>query len=192
MSRTLRYKIIYFLLIVILAAPVLYIYIALGKNLYFLISMAVVFLIPGRIQGYLFRNFFTGRKLMAKQRYKEALEYFFIFLDELKKNPRLKYGIYLAGFIFSNSIHAMTYNNIGAACIDLGDTSKAEKYLKSALEFDDLAPLPYFNLAIVYMIEKNEQEAQNAFRRSEELGYTGSSFDKIIQKAGEIYARAEG
>ena len=131
-------------------------------------------------------------RLTEKNKYEEAIYHFKLFEKKLAKNKNLEKAIYLAAFIYTKSIKAMTLNNIGICYLELGDLENARKYLESALKLDEESPLPYYNLSLVSEIEGDHDLALKQFNTSVELGYSRTNVDKMIHKAGEIYARIEG
>ena len=163
------------------------------KGNYYVLSLIVVFFIlPGRLQGYLWRDFFNGRKLMSINNSEEAIYHFKKFEDKLNKKPWLKNAIYLAGFIYTKSIMVMTLNNLGACYLESGKFNDAKNYFESALEIDTQFPLSYYNLSIISEIEDYHELAINQFNTSVELGYSRNTLDQVIHKAGEMYAQFEG
>ena len=77
MNRPLRSKLLYVCALVILGAIVaaLVMYSPFDKVIV-LIATFVVLLIPGRIQGFVFRDHYRGRRLMGAGQFEEAIVYF--------------------------------------------------------------------------------------------------------------------
>jgi Flp pilus assembly protein TadD len=86
----------------------------------------------------------------------------------------------------------MTLNNLGAAQMSLGDFDAARQALQSARELDPLAPLPYFNLAMIEDAEGNAEQSARLLQQARDLGFKGSMSDRFIGRTGELVARAEG
>lgn len=192
MSRTKKYKLMY-LVAVILASTIALLFIYKFKENYYVLSLIVILLIlPGRVQGYLWRDFFIGRRLLSLSKYEEAIQYFETFEHKLRNNKWLKYAIWLAAFIYTRSIMVMTLNNIGACYLELGELEKARNYFESALEEDRESPLPFYNLSIISEIEGFHDLAIKQYNTSVKLGYSRTTIDQMVHKAGEIYAYIEG
>ena len=192
MSRTSKYKVTYLAVLIFASSSALYILYQFKENYYVIFFIMILFLVPGRIQGYLWRDFFIGRRLVWQHKYEEAIHHFKKFEQNLAENEWLKNAIWLAAFIYSKSIKVMTLNNIGVCCLELGELEKARKYFETALKLDDECPLPSYNLSIVSEIQGDHGLAVKQFNTSVKLGYSRTSIDQMIHKAGEIYARIEG
>ncbi len=76
MNRTTHYKIMLAIVIIAMVCITVLIYLKSGQNHYVLIIFAILFLIPGRVHGIVWRDFFKGRNLMTQKRYTEAIPYF--------------------------------------------------------------------------------------------------------------------
>lgn len=152
---------------------------------------AVVLLIPGRIQGALFRQHFRGRRLMDAGMFRESIAESEAFIETLQRQSWRKRAIWLAGFVYSPDIEAMTWNNIGVAASQLGDWDWAERCFRRALEIDVKYPIPHANLAVVQLAKGNEQIARQEVTQAVALGYRGTSVDQALRKAQSILARIE-
>src|SRR5687768_16939689 len=121
MSRTTQLKLVWCLFVgVVLGAVVLWLVLA-RPALLTVVFVGVLFLVPGRVQGYLYRDLFTGRWLLDAGRNHEAIPYFKRFLDTLSRRPGLKHALWLSFSIYSTDAEVMTRNNLGAACLRLGE-----------------------------------------------------------------------
>lgn len=98
MDRIKISKILYILVIALCSLSVLYIYTRINSpyNLIFLIIVCIAFLIPGRIQRYYYKDFYTGRKLLSRNRYEQSVEYFESFLQQIKQRPWIKKMIWFS------------------------------------------------------------------------------------------------
>ncbi|MCO7223531.1 tetratricopeptide repeat protein [Pleionea sp. CnH1-48] len=191
MTRTTRYKIIYFSAIVILMVVAIYLYHAFDRNFVVLLAIVGVALIPGRAQGILLREHFKGRQLMTQGEYQEAKECFDNFSRKLSNKSWLKHTIWLGGFVYTKDIEAMTLNNIGVCNLELGDVENAREMFNGALEIDVDYPIPYFNLSIISELDGNRSQSEEFLNKSIELGYAQTTADQVIHKAQEIYAIIE-
>lgn len=155
------------------------------------IAVAAILFIPGRIVGYVWRDFLQGKRHTDAKQWDEAIPLFESFLKRLKGTPIIGWLIWTGPSIYTVSTHAMVMNNLGVCNLELGRLPLAKEQLLEALKLDDRYPLPHHNLAILASVEKDEASAQYHVSEARRLGYTGSSMDMILQKSKEIYARLE-
>ena len=80
MSRTARYKLAYIVVLAILALAVGAAIIALGGGKVTVIAVALLLLVPGRIQGFYYRDLFTGRRLLDRGEPEKAIPFIERFL----------------------------------------------------------------------------------------------------------------
>ena len=157
-----------------------------------LVLVAMILLVPGRIQGYYWRDFFRGRRLLGQGEAKEAISYFARFLDQLAARPWLKKLIWLSWGMYTRDIEAMTRTNLGVAHMYLGDVRTAEQHLRAAMQLDVESPLPWYNLGIINTVRGDGDTAAEAFKRARRFGYSGNVSDQIVRTIGEALARFEG
>lgn len=153
--------------------------------------VAAVLLIPGRIVGYVWRDFLQGKRHVDAKRWEEAIPLFESFLKRLRATPTIGWLFWISPSTYTISAGAMALNNIGVCHLETGRLSRAKEHLLGALELDSRYPLPHHNLAIVASVEKDEASTQHHVSEARRLGYTESSIDKILQKSKEIYAILE-
>lgn len=192
MTRTTRYKVLYFGLVGTLVSLVLLATIS-GKLPWKGLTLVAVFLlVPGRLQGYYWRNFFRGRRLLGRGRAAASLPFFDEFLRDVRARPWLKTLIWLSWGIYTRDIEAMTLNNIEAAKLSVGELEGAEGSLRAALAMDPLFPLPHENLALLHSLRGEDDLATQNLARAGVLGYRKTSADRLVKAAGEVLARIEG
>lgn len=192
MSRTARYKLTYVAVLAILALVAGAAIIALGGGKVTVIVVALLLLVPGRIQGFYYRDFFTGRRLLEAGEPEKAIPFIERFLESIKRHPQRSKLIWLSWSIYTPSVVAMAINNLGAARLGLGQINEAEQAFTDALAQDPLYPLPHFNLAIVHELRGNRAGAAEAVERARQLGYTGGTIDTVIRKSQSLLASVEG
>jgi tetratricopeptide (TPR) repeat protein len=149
-------------------------------------------LVSGRIQGFYYRDFFTGRRLLDAGKFAEAIPYIERFLESIRQHPKRELLLWLSWSIYTPSVVAMAINNIGVAQLNLGDVDTAESNFLRALARDPLYPLPHFNMAIVQELRGNRNGALAAIATARQLGYMGGTIDVIINKSQSLLARIEG
>lgn len=156
------------------------------------VGVAALFLIPGRLQGYVFREFFQGRRALALGQTEQAEGHFLRFLDQIQKRPSRKRLIWFAPGIYTADIEAMTYNNLGVVNLSLDRFGESEKWLRKALGVDPSYPLPHFSLGLLHLLSGSRRKASSSFQEAVRLGFEFSSVDHIFAKLTEALARVEG
>lgn len=156
-----------------------------------LLTAAALLLVPGRIQGAAYRDFFRGRRLFAQGRFAESIPCFERFLDRVRRRPALRHLVWLQWTAYSTSIEAMTLNNLGGAHIHTGDAEAGERYLREALRVDPDYPMPYYNLYVIATARGEHDEAERLLAEAHRLGFTGGRVDQALQTAGTVLARLE-
>lgn len=192
MSRTTRYKTIYITLIVISIALIFAELAYFKSSFKFLFFTGLVLLIPGRVVGYLWRDFFRGRNLMNSQRWEDSIGYFEKFLTDLQKKPWLKMMIWFSWGTYTRDIEAMTRNNLGAAKLNLGNFIDAERELLIAHQIDSEYPLPYYNLALLAQLQGQNARAIEMLEKAKDLGYSDTTYDKFVHTSSSIMSYIEG
>ena len=194
MNRTIKSKIKYILALIVLMIigilTILKLY-SLGLIL-FIPLIPIVFFIPGRIQGHYYRDMFKARRLLGEKKFKESIEYNNKFLSDTRSHSWKKKLIWLSWGMYTKDIEAMTLNNIGTAYLHLGDYDTAKGYFKDSITLDSFYPIPYYNLGVIAIIKNDKETAENFYKKSVELGFNQTSFDKVIQIGQQILANIEG
>lgn len=163
-----------------------------GFNPWVLVTVFVLLLVPGRIQGRYFRELLQGRRLLSAGQPAAALDRFQHYLRLLRAEPWRQRLFWLAWSVYTPSAEAMTLNNIGAAHLGLGNLSEAEAAFQAALALDPLYPLPHYNNAVLAMMRDEKAEAARSLQEAGRLGYSGGSIDAVIRQAQSLLAHVEG
>lgn len=155
------------------------------KGLAALFAVELFIIWNNRKQKEELKSFNIARKLFKQQRYDEAITMFLTFLKEVKENPnKEKTSLLNFGFYTSSAI-AMSYNNIGAACIELGHYDKALESLERAVEVDGDYAIPYYNMAVVATMLKDDEKVGHCVERMTALGYK-ATLAEIIEKTKNL------
>jgi tetratricopeptide (TPR) repeat protein len=162
-----------------------------GGGPYVVTAIALTLLIPGRIQGFYFRDLFIGRRLLDADRPEEAIPLLERFLESLERHPSRNKLLWLSWSFYTPSATAMTLNNLGAARLELGQIDEAKRCFTRALEEDSFYPIPHFNLAIAHEVDGDHEAAAAALETSTRLGFTRGTLDRVISKAQSLLARVE-
>lgn len=192
MSRTAKLKWGYLFAIVALATMSLLLGRRLGGGPAVFIAIALLLFIPGRIQGYYYREFFRGRKLLAARKPDEAKAHFLRFQQQIQENPWQRKLVWLAWTVYTPDVEAMTYNNLAACALESGDWPAAETAARKALELDPQYPIPHVNLAIIRHLHGDPMAAEASMQTARDLGYSGGSIDQLVQSGMALLANVEG
>jgi tetratricopeptide (TPR) repeat protein len=192
MTRPTRLRILYGVVVVLLIAFALSILKASKFSPTVLLVLGLLFLIPGRINGHFWRDFYTGRRMMDSGWNAEAIRVFEKFLVSVRENPTLKYLIWFVWSFYTRDVEAMTQNNIGAVLIRDGRLDQAEERLVQAIRIDDQYPIPYYNMALLAELRGDRKAASESLSTAEALGYRKTNIDEIANKAASILATIEG
>lgn len=192
MTRPTRLKILYGVAVILMIAIALAILKAVNFSPTAVILLALLFLIPGRINGHFWRDFYTGRKMMDSGWNADAIKEFEKFLTSLRENPALKHLIWFVWGFYTRDVEAMTQNNIGAVLIREGNLNQAEERLVRAIQIDDQYPIPYYNMALIGELRGDREAAAESLDTAHSLGYQQTSIDEIANKAASVLATIEG
>lgn len=193
MSRVARFKIYYALAMSAAIVVALFLLVATrDAPPWKWLLIAGVFLIPGRVQGLYYRDFFSGRRLLDSGRAADALVCFERFLVSLRAKPWRRHLLWLQFAIYTPYIEAMTLNNIGAAHLTLGHLDESARALEAAIALDPQYPVPFFNLAILYSARNEQDLAARAAAEATRLGFTGGTMDVVLGRAAAVLAGVEG
>jgi len=191
MTRTARLKLGYVAVFLTVAAVVVTLLVWVSGPLGFFLA-ALLTILPGRLQGVFYRDFFRGRRLLAAGHPEEAIPDFERFLETIRARPALKKLVWLQWAVYSPDMEVMTLNNLGASHYHIGEMDVAEGYLRDALRLDPVYPVAYYNLALIAAARDDDAEAERLLGEAHRLGYTRGSVDQVLERAGNALARLEG
>ncbi len=192
MNRTRRQKLFYVAALLVLGLAVTGVWAASGWSPWALGFAAAALLVPGRVQGHYWREFFRGRRLQAQAEWDGALQEYYRFLMTVRRKPWIKKLIWLAGSFYILDVEAMTHNNIGGCQLARGRLDDAEREFRLAQEIDPDSPLPHYNLAIASELRGDRDAAESHLSTAKHLGYERTTIDQLAHKAGEYLAKVEG
>lgn len=194
MNRTTRLKLLYLIALLALGSATFATVATLYKRGEVIAVALVVLLlvVPGRVQGFFFRDLFKGRRLLQMNRPREALTHLHAFATHVRQRRRQKRLIWLAGSIYTTDVEAMTWNNIGVACANLRSWDEAKAAAAEALRLDEEYPLPHMVLAQISLVEGDRKAAEHHLRRATALGYRATSLDQLVHNMQGLLAKVEG
>jgi tetratricopeptide (TPR) repeat protein len=192
MSRLTKYRIgVAVLVVMYVAAGVLAIR-SIGNLWLGLVIVGLLFVVPGRVQGVLWRDFFRGSRLLRLNRNAEAVPYLEGFIERLEHRPALAHAMWLQWPGYTPSAMAMGLNNLAVAYLDAGETEKAIPLFLDALRVDRDMSVAWWNLATAYDRRGETEAALNASAEARRLGYRGGTLDSFQQCAAGALTRVEG
>ena len=156
-----------------------------------LVLVGLAFLTPSRVQAWLLRFHFRGRRAHQAKRYDEALKLYGLQLANLQRRPQLNHAVWLGWMFYTTRSDAMVWNNISALCLEMGLPDKARSAAENALACDPLYPLPWVNLAGSALLEGDRVSAERCLEQGRTLGYRGTSIDTLIQQTAAAWARIQ-
>ncbi|MEX2151545.1 MAG: tetratricopeptide repeat protein [Steroidobacteraceae bacterium] len=192
MTRTTRYKIQYAVVLVVGVALAAALSWWLRYQVVTLLVIAGILLIPGRVSGFIWRDFYRSRRLHDLGQYEASLKSSQRFVNHLAERPHLRRYWWLAWAVYSRDPLAMALNNIGSTQLELGMLEEAEASFREALKCDPEYPIPHFNLAVLCMVRNDRLKAEEHANNAVELGYYRNAADRMLHAASRLLARIEG
>jgi hypothetical protein len=186
-----KYKIGYLVALLALGVGVLIFATFAKPKPWEVLLLIAVLLVPGRIQGLLFRDLFRGRHDLDRNDAASALKHLESFLHTVREQPWRRLALWLSWSIYTPSLEAMAQNNVGAAHLALGDIAAAEGAWRTALELDSQYPLPHANLALVAAAHNDSGAVDKHLATARKLGFRGEGLDRFVRKAQSILATVE-
>ncbi len=124
--------------------------------------------------------FILGGVMIKKRQLKEALHYFFRYLEVIttgKEAPGLE-GLLIDSFGYQGR----AWNNIGSCFLDMEDTEKAIDSYKRAIHFEKTNIIYYKNLASLYLQTEHHESALRILEEAHAIGVSDEITEKYIQE----------
>ncbi|HEY2068536.1 MAG TPA: tetratricopeptide repeat protein [Rhizomicrobium sp.] len=192
MSRTARYKIVYFTMLfggAVLAGAA---FVVFRLSPLAVVTVLIGALIPGRILGFFWRDLLKGLRLLNAREYPESKRSSERFLVEVHKRPWIRKLIWLGASTYSRDPEVIALNNLGAAEMQLGEHDAARRHLNQAIALDPLCPLPFVTLGIMARQAGDSAEAARCFAEARRLGYAHGLLDRIVRASQTRFAETDG
>ena len=74
MSRTAKYKLVYAIVVLLSLVIAVWLVIGLRHEMAWLVVVGLALLVPGRLAGHYLKDLFRARRMLARERYPEAIE----------------------------------------------------------------------------------------------------------------------
>jgi hypothetical protein len=156
------------------------------------LPLIVLLLIPGRIQGVILRDLFTGRRRIDDGEPGRAIEALERMQATLEAAPWKRRTLWLAWSVYTVDALAMTLHNLGAAHQQAGDHGAARARFEHALRIDPRYPLPHAGLALLAAFEGDGVTAERHKAQAIALGFAATRLDEFLRAAQSTLARVEG
>jgi hypothetical protein len=192
MTRTARYKAVYFMILGLggcSAAALLWYF---GPSLPVFLAVILLLLIPGRVLGYFWRDLLRGLRLLNLREYAASKACSERFLAYYERQPWIRHLIWLGSGTYSRNPKAMALNNLGAAEIPLGETDAARRHLYKSIEIDPLNPLPFYNLSVLARVQGDVEGAARCSAHARALGFSRGVSDAIVRSSQNRFATLDG
>ncbi len=156
-------------------------------ELYQLLVMASLFLIPGRLVQYFWRDFFAGRKCLNKKQVDEAIRHFELFLDHIRTFPSVKWLVFFSYGLYSFRVEAMALTYLGIGHIHKKDFAKAEQCFKKALDIDTKYSVALYHQAVVFLLRQDIVNAGRCLTDAQSYGYPKITFEEFMTMVHEEF-----
>ena len=177
--RVARNRVLYFIVLLLVLVVFAYLMTNFHWELYQLLIIAFVFLIPGRLVQYYWRDFFKGRKNLEQKNFDKAIQRFELFLKDVEESPWIKWLMFFSYGLYSFKVEAVALAYLGKCNIHKNNMDQAELFLNKALQIDTKYPVAFFNLAVIYAIRNNENESHRYFDLAIKNGYPKVKFEDL-------------
>ncbi|KAB2879328.1 hypothetical protein F9K33_09430 [bacterium] len=177
--RVARNRVLYFAVLLLVLIAFAYLITNFHWELYQLLIIALVFLVPGRLVQYYWRDFFKGRKNLEKKNYDKAIQRFELFLKDVEESPWIKWLMFFSYGLYSFKVEAVALAYLGKCNIYKRNLEQAEQFLNRALQTDSKYPVAFFNLSVIYVLRNDEITARRYFDAAREHGYPKMKFENL-------------
>lgn len=128
-------------------------------------------------------DFFMARRLLKRQRWRDAADRFGKFEKKLvsARWRRATVLVYLSIYTFDGI--AIVRNEIAQSLMNLDEFDAAEHWLKAALERDLQNPVVFVNLAVIAAIRRDAFTARKQISRAVQLGYSPDGAQQVLRRA---------
>lgn len=185
--RVARNRALYFIVLLLALIAFAYLMSNFHWELYQLLIIAVIFLIPGRLVQYYWRDFFKGRKSLEKRNFDKAIQRFEFFLKEVEEYPWIKWLMFFSYGLYSFKVEAVALAYLGKCYIHKNNFEQAEAALNKALQIDTQYPVAFFNLAVMYALKNDEANARRCFEQARAHGYPKMKFENLSHYIRDEY-----
>ncbi len=185
--RVARNRALYFVFMLLVLIVFSYLMTNFHWELYQLMLIALVFLIPGRLVKYYWRDFFKGRKCLQKGNFDEAIQRFQLFITEVHESPWIKWLMFFSYGLYSFKVEAVAQAYLAKCHVHKNELQQAESCLSKALEVDHKFPIALYTMAVVSALKNDEAASRRYFDLARENGYPKMKFENLKNAIREEY-----
>jgi len=135
-----------------------------------LIGVQILWGVKIRKQKRLLANFTLGKDYLINGHYQQAIRYLEQFVRQVDLDEEIAKASIIPLGVYTRNAVAMAYNNIGIAYMGLLDYELGKDAFHTALKFDGEYAVPYYNLAAIAYIEKDDGHLSLFMDRLQRLG----------------------
>lgn len=188
--RVARNRVLYFMVLSLVLITFAYLMTEFQWELYQLLIIAFIFLIPGRLVQYFWRDFFKGRKSLEKGNFEKAIQRFELFLKDIEESPWIKWLMFFSHGLYSFKVEAVALVYVARCHIHKKELDQAELFLNKALQVDPKYSLAFFYLAVVYELRNDEASSRRYFDLARANGYPKMKFENLSVFIRDEYAES--
>ncbi|MBX7150076.1 hypothetical protein K1X84_00450 [bacterium] len=179
--RVARNRVLYFIIWLVLLSAFAYLVTNYQLEFYQLLFLAVIFLLPGRLVKYFWRDFFRGKKQLIRGKYDRSIELFNSFLQKIQTVPLLKWLMFFSSGLYSFKVEAVALTYLAIAYLHKKELDSTENHLKRALTIDTKYTLAFKYYAVLALFRGDEIQSRHYLNEALRHGLPKTSFDEFRQ-----------
>jgi len=185
--RVARNRVLYFTVWLILLLLFAYAVTDIKLDFFELLVIAMIFLLPGRIVHYFWRDFFQARKRLNQKRYDEAIAAFYKFIDNVEKKPFLKWLMFFSYGLYSFKVEAVALNYLGVCYLHQKKLELAERSFHKSLEVDSKYIMAYKHLSTAAILCNETGKAKQLYAEAQKHGFPRIKFETFEKTVRDDY-----
>lgn len=154
---------------------------------YQLVAIAVLFLVPGRIVQFFWKDYFEGKKRLALQDYDGAVASFETFLAQIREKRWLRWLTFFSYGVYSFKIEAVVLTHMAEASLHRKQFDAAREFLHQAVQTDTRYCFAYYYLAVLELLSGNRRDAERNFQQARQHGYPRLHFDDFVERTHDHF-----
>ncbi|NUM80214.1 hypothetical protein HUU42_05355 [bacterium] len=179
--RVARNRVLYFIIWLILLSAFAYLVTNYHLEFYQLLLLVVIFLLPGRLVKYFWRDFFRGRKQLVRGKYDRSIELLNNFLQKIQNAPSLKWLMFFSSGLYSFKVEAVALTYLAIAYLHKKELDTAENHLKRALAIDTQYTQAFKYYAALALARGEEIQSRHYLNEALRHGLPKVSFNEFRQ-----------
>ena len=185
--RVARNRVLYFIVWLAILGSFGYLVTNYQLEFYQLFFVALIFLLPGRIVHYFWRDFFRGRRKLSRQKYDAAIESFYRFLLNVESSPSIKWLMFFSYGLYSFKVEAVTLNYLGVCYLHQKSLELAERSFQKSLEIDAKYVMAYKHLSALAIVRNEMEKAKQYYADARKHGFPNVKFETFEKTVRDDY-----